>query len=51
MTGSSIRRETVDTFETGKVSILCEHIDPEEGIAQLLKVITEMLVFIDVSVS
>ena len=53
VTGSSIRRETVDIFETGKVSRVkyTECIDPEEGIAQLLKVITEMLVFIDVSVS
>jgi hypothetical protein len=38
--GSSIRRETVDIFETGKVSRVkyTERIDPEEGIAQLLKV-------------
>ena len=46
VTGSSIRRETVDIFETGKVSRVkyTERIDPEEGIAQLLKVIAEMFV-------
>ena len=40
ITGSSIRRETVDIFETGSVSRVkyTERIDPEEGIAQLLKV-------------
>ena len=39
-TGSSIRRETVDIFETDKVSRVkyAERIDPEEGITQLLKV-------------
>jgi hypothetical protein len=38
--GSSIRRETIDIFETGKVSRVkyTERIDPEKGIAQLLKV-------------
>ena len=40
VTGSSIRRETVDIFETGKVSRVkyTERIDPEKGIAQLLQV-------------
>ena len=41
VTGSSIRREKVDIFETGKVSRVkyAERIEPEEGIAQLLQVI------------
>ena len=40
VTGSSIRRETIDIFEAGKVSRVkyTERIDPEEGITQLLKV-------------
>ena len=44
VTGSSTRREIVDIFETGKVSRVkyTERIDPEEGIAQLLKVNTNV---------
>ena len=40
VTGNSIRRETIDIFETGKVSRVkyTERIDPEEGISQLLMV-------------
>ena len=46
VTGSSIRRETVDIFEAGTVSRVkyTERIDPEEGIAQLLKVHSKELV-------
>ena len=40
VTGSSIRRETVDIFETKKASRVkyIERIDPDEGIARLLQV-------------
>ena len=40
VTGSSIRRETVDVFETKKASRVkyIERIDPDEGIARLLQV-------------
>ena len=45
ITGSSIRRETVDIFKTKRASRVkyIERIDPSEGIARLLQVYMKLM--------